>query len=163
MYYAVCWRKYRCVDMLDLLGVSVNSECDMLHQAPMTHARRTDDYEMIKLIDTIHDRSLRVANLFYNNYLRFKTMRWYRLVQQSVRTIQRLMRGKLGRKKAKKKRIKKKKLGSKKKTAKVVVTATADDEAAAGDGPAAQGEDDQPAAAADGSEAKDGEQSAGAT
>lgn len=121
MFYAVSMRKYRCVDMLDLLGVSVKAECDMLKQTPTDHARRLNDYEMIKLIESISGRGLRVANFFYNNYLRAKVRRWFKKVVECVKTIQRLMRGKLGRKKAKKKRIKKKKLEGKKKTKEIVI------------------------------------------
>lgn len=121
MFYAVCLRKYRCVDILDLLGVSVMGECDMFHQTPLSHALRTDDFEMIKLIDSIKDRGLRVAKLFYKNYLRAKQWRHYQLVKRCIVVIQRLMRGKLGRKRAKKRRIKKMKSEAKKKTKDIVV------------------------------------------
>lgn len=121
MFYAVCWRKYRCVDMLDLLGVPITTECDMLKQTPLDHAKRTDDYEMINLIEGIKGRGLRVANFFYNNYLRTKARRRYQLALKCIRTIQRIMRGKLGRKRAKKKRIKRNKLEAKKKAKEIIV------------------------------------------
>ena len=121
MFYAVGWRKYRCVDMLDLLGVSVNDSCDMLSQTPMTHAKRTDDQEMIALINKISGRGLRVAKLFYNNYLRAKCWRWYQLVLRSIKLLQRVVRGKIGRKRARKKALKRKKLEAKKKAKEIVI------------------------------------------
>jgi hypothetical protein len=128
MFYAVSMRKYRCVDMLDLLGVSVNSECDVYKQSPMSHALRNDDPEMVQLIEKISGRALRVANFFYNNYLRAKSWRWFKLVQRSIKYIQKVMRGKLGRKRAKKKRIKKKKLEKKNKIKDVVIDDAEEDE-----------------------------------
>lgn len=109
MFYAVGLKKYRCVDVLDLLGVSVNDECDMLHQTPMAHALRMDDPEMISLIESIKDRSTRVSAFFYKNFLRAREKRLYAIARKAIITIQRVIRGKLGRKRFLKKLMKKRK------------------------------------------------------
>ena len=106
MFYAVTWRKYRIVDVLDLLGVSVVNECDMFKQTPLAHAERIDDPIMIKLINNLKGRNERVRIFFEKNFLRSKCRRMYRLARAAIITIQRIIRGKLARMKAASKRKK---------------------------------------------------------
>jgi hypothetical protein len=106
MFYAVTWRKYRVVDVLDLLGVSVTSECDMFKQTPMAHAERLDDPIMIALINNLKGRNERVRILFEKNFQRAKCRRMYRIARVAIINIQRIMRGKLARMKAASKRKK---------------------------------------------------------
>lgn len=104
MYYAVALQKYRVVDTLEMLGCPVNGPCDMLNQTPHDHARRLDDPVMLELLDRIKYRTSRANNMLEKNVLRNFWRRKFVRMRKGAKQIQRIIRGVIGRRKAKKRK-----------------------------------------------------------
>jgi hypothetical protein len=106
MYYAVCLKKYRIVDMLDYLGCSVSLPCDFLQQTPLTHAIRLDDAEMIKLIKHCSGREDRAYTILTKNVLRIVEGKRFRKMIAAIGLLQRLFRRILAKRRVKALRLK---------------------------------------------------------
>jgi hypothetical protein len=94
MFYAVCLKKHRIMRRLDLLGYSVNSECDKFKQTPLVHAERMDDTEIRRTVSLCNSKETRAAILFQKHFLRRKYRRLYLNTRNCIIAVQRFIREK---------------------------------------------------------------------
>ncbi len=99
MFYAVSMRRWRIVERLDKLGVSLTAACDNMKQLPVEHARRIDDEALENMIIHQSTSRQRALALVHKNILRLKCKREYLKIKDVlVPRIQKRMRGVLARK-----------------------------------------------------------------
>jgi len=85
-------KRFRLIELLHNLGVHCANPCDALNETPLTHARRQDDPALVDLVIMLVERDIKVANLFYKNYLRQKAVKQYNYVRRKIIFLQTLYR-----------------------------------------------------------------------
>ena len=99
MFYAVSMRRWRIIERLDKLDVSLTAACDNMKQLPVHHARRIDDEALENMIIYQSTSRQRASALVLKNILRLKCKREYLKIKKVfVPRIQKRMRGVLARK-----------------------------------------------------------------
>lgn len=85
-------KRFGLVEQLHNLGVHCGKPCDSLNETPLTHALRMDDKNLASLISMLRERDIKIANLFYKNFLRQKAVKKYRTFREKVIFLQKLYR-----------------------------------------------------------------------
>jgi hypothetical protein len=109
IFYAVTLNKLDIVEVLWKLGISLTDPCDKFKRTPIYHARKLENERMVHLIEKLSTRRARATAFLTKNILRYRAVLGYKKMKRSIIIIQRVIRGFLGRRRAKKIRKEKKK------------------------------------------------------